>query len=411
MSRTRSARRPPRHPRRPLARRTRCALPLLLVPLLLPLLMPLLAAPPAAAATGAAHRRGSHAVCTRPHRGFAHCDAVLATDGVRPLVSPTPAGLTPADVQGAYGLPADGGAGRTVAIVDAYDDPAAAADLAVYRATFGLPPCGTGDGCLRVVGGDGTSRLPTPNAGWAEEESLDLDAVSAACPACRLLLVEARSSSIADLLAAERTALAAPGVVAVSNSWGGGEPAGAATETAFRSATVEVTASSGDSGYGVEFPASSADVLAVGGTSLTVGPDHRRVRETAWSLAGSGCSASVPKPGWQRDRSCTRRSVADVAADADPATGLAVYDSYGLAGGGGWLVVGGTSLAAPLVAAVHAVAGSTGSTVRQLYAGTAAVHDITTGHNGSCRARALCTSGPGWDGPTGVGSPDGPTGW
>lgn len=163
MSRIRSARRPPRRPRRPLARCTPCALPLLLVPLLLPLL----AAPPAAAATGAAHRRGSHAVCTRPHRGFAHCDAVLATDGVRPLVSSTPAGLTSSDVQGAYGLPADGGAGRTVAIVDAYDDPAAAADLAVYRATSGLPPCGTGDGCLRVVGGDGTSRLPIPNVGWA----------------------------------------------------------------------------------------------------------------------------------------------------------------------------------------------------------------------------------------------------
>jgi len=386
-----------------------------LLPLLSAVLLALLLqdAVGTASAAGASGRHANRAVCTRPRPGFAHCDAVVRLDGGgHPQLATAPGGLGPADLAGAYSLPAGGGEGRTVAVVDAYDDPHAAADLATYRATFGLPPCTVASGCLSIVAGNGSSQLPAANAGWAEETSLDLDAVSATCPGCRILLVEARSSAITDLLAAERTALAAPGVVAVSNSWGAGEPADADKLGAvFASPSVTVTVSTGDSGYGVEFPASAPAVVAVGGTTLTVGADHRRVAETAWSGAGSGCSAHAGKPGWQRDRSCPQRAVADAAAVADPDTGLAVYDTFGLPSGGGWLVVGGTSLAAPVIAGVHALGGATGSTAAGLYGAAAAVHDVTRGSNGHCANRVLCTAGPGWDGPTGVGSPDGTAGW
>ncbi len=371
----------------------------------------------AAAASAGTRRpagpRRARRVCGRPHRGYAHCDAVDRLDGGgHPLRSTAPTGLTPADVQGAYGLPVDGGTGRTVAVVDAFDDPTAEADLAAYRSAFALPACTTASGCLTVVGGDGTAHRPRPDVGWAEEISLDLDAVSAACPGCRLLLVEARSSAMADLLAAERTALGWPGVVAVSNSWGGSEPAGAAAASgAFAHPGVLVTVSSGDSGYGVEFPASASSVVAVGGTTLTVDASHRRVAETAWSGAGSGCSAAVPKPAWQRDVSCPRRAVADVAAVADPASGLAVRDTFGQPAGTGWAVVGGTSLSSPLIAAVHAAAGSTLDSPAALYATGVALHDVTSGRNGTCRPAVRCTAGPGWDGPTGLGTPDGTAGW
>jgi len=421
MTRSRSARsarstRPPTRPptRRATRRPTRRARPAACLAVLLACVLPALLAPLALAGPAAARGRAprSRAVCARPHRGFAHCDAVVRLDtGGHPLVSGAPRGLTPADVQGAYGLPGDGGGGRVVALVDAYDDPTAAADLATYRATFGLPACTEADGCLRIVGGDGSPRRPAAEVGWAQEISLDLDAVSAACPGCHILLVEARSSSTADLLAAEATALAAPGVVAVSNSWGGAEPAGAlAAGGALARPGVLTVASSGDSGYGVEWPASAPTVVAVGGTSLTVDPAHRRVRETAWSGAGSGCATHAAKPAWQRDRSCPHRAVADVAAVADPATGFAVRDTFGQPGGG-WEVVGGTSLAAPLVAAVHAVSGSGLDSPAGLYSPALARLDITTGSNGVCPSRVLCHAARGWDGPTGVGSPAGTAGW
>ena len=363
-------------------------------------------ASPASAAASRTHHR-SRAVCTKPIRHFAGCNAVALVDGFgHPLISASPQGLAPADLQGAYGLPSAGGAGRTVAIVDAYDDPHAAADLAVYRAHYGLPAT-----TLTKVGQMGGSVLPAANSGWAEEESLDLDAVSAVCPGCSIALVEATSSSIGDLLTAERTATHLSGVVAVSNSWGGGEPSNVtALDGVFAVPGVMVTASTGDDGFGVEFPAASPSVVAVGGTALTVGPGHSYGGETAWSGAGSGCASIALKPVWQSTSSCAHRAVADVSAVADPNTGLAIYDSYGQRSTG-WLTVGGTSLSSPIIAAVHGLSGSASSTAASLYAPGLAVHDVTAGSNGRCLHKVLCTSGQGWDGPTGVGSPAGVAGW
>ncbi len=351
-------------------------------------------------------------VCAHARKGHAHCDAVVRlTPNGHPLVTAAPAGYGPADLRGAYDLPSVGGAGRTGAIVDAFDDPHAAADLATYRSTFALPACGTGDGCLTIVGQDGSSALPPRDAGWAQETSLDLDMVSAVCPDCRILLVEATSSSLLDLATAARTAAAWPGVVAVSNSYGGSESASVRdVASAWSHAGVWMVASSGDNGYGVEFPASAPDVIAVGGTTLVVDAAHQRVSEKAWSGSGSGCSRQFGKPAWQHD-GCAKRSVADVAAVADPDTGLAVRDTYAVPGGG-WLVVGGTSAAAPIIAALHALAGGTGDTAASLYRSDAAIFDVSVGTNGRCRTmKVLCRAGRGWDGPTGVGAPSGLAGF
>lgn len=363
-------------------------------------------ATPAAATALRTHHR-SRAVCSRPLRHFARCNAFALVDGFgHPLISAVPTGLGPADLQGAYGLPATGGAGRTVAVVDAYDDPHADADLATYRAHYGLPAT-----TVTKLGQNGTTTLPAPNSGWAEEITLDLDAVSAVCPGCSIVLVEATSSSITDLLAAEQTATHLPGVVSVSNSWGGGEPSNVtALDAVFAVPGVLVTASAGDDGYGVEFPAAAPSVVAVGGTALTVGPGHTYGGETAWSGGGSGCASIAVKPAWQTTSACAHRAVADASAVADPNTGLAVYDSYGQRASG-WLVVGGTSLSAPVIAAVHALAGSSHNGAAALYAPGLAAHDVTAGSNGRCTHRVLCRSGVGWDGPTGVGSPAGLAGW
>lgn len=375
-------------------------------PLLAALSLTGLAASPASAAASRTHHR-SKAVCSKPLRHYAGCNSVALVDGFgHPLISASPQGLAPADLQGAYGLPAVGGAGRVVAIVDAYDDPHAAADLAVYRTHYGLPPT-----TLLKVGQTGTAVLPAANSGWAEEESLDLDAVSAVCPGCAIALVEASSSSIGDLLTAEQTATHLPGVVAVSNSWGGGEPSNVtALDAVFAVPGVMVTASSGDNGYGVEFPAAAPSVVAVGGTALTVTAAHGYGGETAWSGAGSGCASIAVKPLWQKTSSCPHRAVADASAVADPNTGLAIYDSYGQRSVG-WLVVGGTSLSSPVIAAVHALSGSIHTTAASLYAPGLAVHDVVSGSNGRCLHKVLCTAGAGWDGPTGVGSPAGIAGW
>jgi subtilase family serine protease len=329
------------------------------------------------------------------------------TPAGQPAVTPAPAGYGPEQLRTAYGLPAGGGSGRVVAIVDAFDDPRAESDLATYRSTFGLPPCGSADGCLAIVGEDGTPNRPDPDAGWAEETSLDLDAVSAGCPDCRILLVEARSTSLPDLSAAVRTAASWPDVVAVSNSYGGGELSiDRDYADAWSHAGVWIVASSGDNGYGVEFPASIPTVVAAGGTTLVVGADGTRTSERAWGGSGSGCSALFAKPAWQHD-GCARRAVADVSADADPDTGLAVHDTYDVPGSG-WIVVGGTSASSPFIAAVHALSGGRGETAAGLYAARAALRDVTTGSNGTCRTpRSLCHAGRGWDGPTGLGAPAG----
>jgi subtilase family serine protease len=327
----------------------------------------------------------------------------------------TPSGYGPADLQSAYGLPsATAGAGRTVAVVAAYDNPKAESDLAAYRAHYGLPACTTAGGCFRKTGQSGTSALPRADAGWAEEISLDLDMVSASCPLCHILLVEADSASMADLGTAVNTAVAL-GARYVSNSYGGAETsADTRYDTRyFQHPGVAITVSSGDNGYGVSYPASSRYVTAVGGTSLTPAAAAKRPRardwsETVWSGTGSGCSAYDAKPAWQQDTACARRTVADVSAVADPATGVSVYDTYG--GDTGWEVFGGTSASAPLIAGVYALAGtpSEGSYPASFpYAHTTGLNDVVSGSNGSCGGSYLCTAAPGYDGPSGVGTPSG----
>ncbi|HVV18978.1 MAG TPA: peptidase S8 [Pseudonocardiaceae bacterium] len=363
--------------------------------------------------------------------GAAHCLGEMRATrtrkgGLAPLVMSGPTGYGAPDLQSAYKVGGLTSGGRTVAIVDAFDDPTAEADLGVYRKQYALPACTTANGCFKKVNGNGqTSPLPTADAGWAEEESLDLDMVSSICPDCHILLVEAAGADSASLDAAEDSAAAA-GAASISNSWGGSEDSTITSDDPhFNHPGVAITASSGDSGYGVSWPASSPYVTAVGGTSLSKASNSRGWTETAWSGAGSGCSAYEAKPGWQHDSGCAKRTVADVSAVADPNTGVAVYDTYNtcgtssfcdilielglVAGADGWVQVGGTSASSPIIASVYALAGNSGSVSygSYPYSHTSALFDVTSGSNGSCGGSYLCTAGTGYDGPTGLGTPNG----
>jgi subtilase family serine protease len=340
--------------------------------------------------------------------------ASTTTTSPAPTCTAAHAGYTPCDLQSAYKLPSStAGSGQTVAIVDAYDAPTAEADLGVYRSTYGLPACTTANGCFRKLNQSGVQgSYPAADGGWAQEISLDLDMVSAACPNCHIVLVEATSSTLANLATAERTAVTA-GAKAISNSYGASET-GFITkpdDSAYNVPGVAITVSSGDSGYGVEFPASSGFVTSVGGTSLTRGSNARGWTETAWSGAGSGCSAFFTKPSWQTDSGCARRMVADVSAVANPSTGVAVYDSYAYQGQSGWLQFGGTSVASPIVAAVYALAGNMASFTygSYPYSHRTSLYDVTSGNNGTCvlSPAYFCTAGAGYDGPTGLGTPQG----
>jgi subtilase family serine protease len=369
---------------------------------LVPLLALLLVVPATAAA------KPNKKVCGDTAAGFAHCDSRVVTDANgNPAATAVPNGYGPADLQAAYSLPgATAGTGKVFAIVDAYDDPTAANDLNVYRSTYGLPACTAANGCFRKVNQSGAaSPLPRANGGWAQEISLDLDMASATCPNCKILLVEANSNAFTDLAAAVDTA-ARLGASVISNSYGGSEfsqETSATYNSHFNHPGVAITVSSGDSGYGVEFPAASQYVTAVGGTSLT--KSGGAFSERAWSGAGSGCSAYVAKPTWQTDSGCPRRTVADVAAVADPNTGVAVYDSYKFQGAKGWMVFGGTSAAAPIIAGAYALGG--GASPSNPYSHSSSLHDVTSGSNGSCSVAYLCTAGTGFDGPTGLGTPNG----
>ncbi|MEY9932690.1 subtilase family serine protease [Catenulispora sp. GP43] len=358
--------------------------------------------------------------CDTPAPGMAACDALHVNNvpehiramGVTP--NATPSGFGPADLRSAYNLPANGGAGQTVAIVDAYNDPNAAADMATYRSQYGLPACTVAAGCFKQVGQTGTSTLPANNTGWAGEISLDLDMVSAIAPNAHIILVEAKTASMANLGTAVNEAVKL-GAKFVSNSYGGGESsADTGYDTKyFNHPGVAITASSGDGGYGVEYPAASPNVTAVGGTALKKASNTRGWTESVWSTsategAGSGCSAYEPKPSWQKDTGCSKRTVADVSAVADPATGVAVYQTYG---GSGWAVYGGTSVASPLIAAVYADAGTPKAAIpaANIYSHTSALNDVTTGATTTCTPSYLCTAGTGYDGPTGWGTPNGLT--
>nr|WP_236045907.1 S53 family peptidase [Streptacidiphilus fuscans] len=351
--------------------------------------------------------------------GHAFCNALRVTDtvehaGADGITPATPSGFGPADLRSAYNLPTNGGAGQTVAIVDAYNDPKAAADMAVYRKQYGLPACTKTTGCFKQVSQTGTTTLPANNAGWSGEISLDLDMVSAIAPNAHIILVEAKSASMANLGISVNEA-AKLGATEISNSYGGSESSADTgyDTTYFNHPGIAITVSSGDSGYGVEYPAASRYVTAVGGTSLAKSSGTRGWTESVWSTsstegAGSGCSAYDAKPTWQTDSGCSKRTVADVSAVADPATGVAVYETYGASG---WNVYGGTSVASPLIAGVYADAGAHTAAVPAsiAYAHPSSLNDVTSGSTATCSPSYLCTAGPGYDGPTGLGTPNGLT--
>jgi hypothetical protein len=330
-----------------------------------------------------------------------------------------PSGYGPSSLQSAYKLPsATAGSGQRVYIVDAYDDPNAESDLAAYRSQFGLPACTTANTCFRKLNQNGaTSPLPAANTGWAGEISLDLDMVSAICPNCGITLIEANDPSN-NLFTAVKEA-ATLGAKFVSLSWGGPENGSEASydSTYFKSSGVVYTASTGDDAYqyGVIYPATSVDAVAVGGTSLTTASNARGWNETVWKNSstqgtGSGCSSDEAKPSWQSvvpTSVCSHRAVSDVSAVADPSTGVSVYQTYG---GSGWAVYGGTSASAPIIASVYALAGTPASTDKPgsvPYAHTGNLYDVTSGNNGTCSPSLLCTAAAGWDGPTGLGTPNG----
>lgn len=328
--------------------------------------------------------------------------------------SALPNGYGPAQFRGAYNLPSAAARSQTIAIVTAYDSPNIEKDLHVYSTTFSLPICSSSNGCFRKVNGTGKKApIPGGNALWALETSLDVEVAHAVCSNCKILLVEAASSSVNDLSAAVDTA-AQLGADVISNSWVVKEFRGeTALDRHLNHPGIAITAASGDTGYGVKWPAASPYVTAVGGTTLDLDSTNARVSESAWEQGSSGCSAYESKPTWQSDNGCKQRTVPDVAAVANPDTGAAVYDSYGYSGRRGWYDVGGTSLAAPIVAAIYALAGNADNVVygSYPYAHSSALFDIQSGTNGTCALTYLCTSAAGYDGPTGLGTPAGTTGF
>jgi subtilase family serine protease len=251
---------------------------------------------------------------------------------------------------------------------------------------------------------------PKDNTGWSQEAALDIQMVSAVCPNCKILLVVANSASFNDLATAVNTA-AALGAHAISNSYGAPENQSPTTDAAYTHPGVAITVSSGDSGYGVQYPASSPHVISVGGTSLTRASNTRGWSETVWSGAGSGCSTVFPKPSNQTgvsDANCANRMIADISAVADPNTGVAVYGPvFGKIRG--WMVFGGTSVASPLIAGLYGANGGVpvNGYGAYLYANAASLFDVTSGSNGSCGGLYLCTGAGGYDGPTGLGTPNG----
>lgn len=373
---------------------------------------------------GAAHKTGFSRACpVNLTPGHESCMALKRT-GITPTLATTlspnaiPAGVGygPAQLQSAYKLAAaatNDGKASTVAVVDAFDDPTAASDLATYRSAAGLPPANF----TKVNQNGQTSPLPAEAPffdDWTLEESLDVDMVSAICPNCKIILVEAQDDTSNGLFVAQNTAAKLAGYV--SNSWGGSESSTdpSMDTTFFNHPGTVITAAAGDSGFGVIYPATSPDVVAVGGTSLSTASNARGWTETVWGSSaggqgtGSGCSTVESKPSWQKDTGCSRRTDNDVAADADPNTGVAVYDTSNF--NGGWNEVGGTSASTPMIAAVYALAGNAGTNpADDIYTHTGNLFDVTSGANGTCSPAYLCTGEVGYDGPTGWGTPNGIT--
>jgi subtilase family serine protease len=412
---------------------------------------------PAASATLSHSAYRAENACTVPPPGAAGClgvrlvatslthadlksnavrQAAEAAHGAQPAVtnkSPIAGGYGPEELHTAYSLPTATfpSATQTVAIVDAFNDPTAEADLGVYDKQYGLPACTTGNGCFKKLNEEGkTSPLPANEGGWATEISLDVQMVHATCQSCHVMLVEAKSTSFSDLGAAVDTAVRL-GATEVSNSYGGAESAGDSSYNApYDHPGTVITVSSGDCGYynegcngdpeAANFPASSPTVVAVGGTTLNRSGESWS--STVWEGGGSGCSIAFSAPLWQSEianyslTACKGgRSVADVGAIANPYTGVNIYDSTVNPSGypTGWGVWGGTSLASPVVAAEFGLAGGShgvefpAQTLYSHIGDSDALYDVTSGHNGSCTGASSCQARAGYDGPTGVGSPVG----
>jgi hypothetical protein len=417
----------------------------------------------AACGEPAAGHAGCLALQLVPRTGVARAHtrplSMSAPAAIRPASAAAGAyGLRPVDLHAAYALPTEARAPQTVAIVDAYDDPNIEADLATYDREFGLPPCDATNGCFAKINQSGQSApLPQADGEWSLEISLDVELARATCQSCRILLVEAESNSYTALEAAENAAVRA-GATEISNSWGGPEPV--SDSAAFNHPGVVITAAAGDTGYlgwdGWEasergfanYPASSPHVVAVGGTHLLLGEHGEWKGESVWNdgdgATGGGCSSrflaapwQAVLPNWSSVGCGNHRAVADVAAVADPYTGAAVYDSMPWDGFlFDWVTVGGTSLSSPVIASTFALAGGVRSTsgyaAQTLYENAPVVpgslHDVTSGSSGachkplnaeglagctpgeaaeSCAGASICLAGTGYDGPTGVGSPDG----
>ena len=314
-------------------------------------------------------------------------------------------GYQPLHLQGAYGLRNAAktlGAGQTVAIVTAYADGTVDSDLAVYRSTFGLPACTVANGCLTIMAPNGA---PPANTAWAAETAIDTEMVSAICPLCKIVVVEAKSGNIPDLGNAVDAA-AALNPAAISNSYAVPEFSdNVAYAQHWRHANTIVLAGAGDTGYGSNFPATVDTVVAVGGTTLPQNSDGTFGRQTVWTGSGSGCSSYIAKPSWQTDQGCAFRTANDIAVVADPKTGVAGYSSHQ----NGWAVYGGTSIATPMVAAMFALAGKT-STMQD----ASGLYDPSLryawvlGSNGTCAPTYLCTAtGRAYNGPAGNGVPFG----
>lgn len=330
--------------------------------------------------------------------------------GVSTLV---PSGLSPTQIRNAYGISAiaNQGEGQIIGIVDAYDNPNIESDLAVFNTQFGLPACTTDNGCFTKIYSRGK---PPADAGWSGEIALDVEWAHAIAPLAKILLVEARSDSFADLMYAVRTAVYY-GATVVSMSWGGSEFANQGSfDKYFNVYGVTFTASSGDSGYGTIYPAASPYVVSVGGTTLSTNGSGNYLGETAWEGSGGGLSQFTYQPSYQKsfplpNNPDGKRGIPDVSFNADPNTGVSVYDSMN----GGWLVVGGTSAGAPAWAAMFAVVNSARATklslaLPMLYSigknhYTLNFNDITTGSNGDCGY--YCNAATGYDYVTGLGTP------
>jgi subtilase family serine protease len=332
------------------------------------------------------------------------------------LASTHPTGLGATQLEQAYHLPVSRGAGQTVAVSIAYNTPHLAQYLARYRAWYHLPACTTASGCLRIVNQHGQATpLPASSVktGWDVEATLDVSMISAACPHCHIVVVEGTSNSFGDLAATENTA-ARLGAQVISNSYGARETGAAYAEApAYHHPGHTIVVATGDDGYtAAQLPAALSTVTAVGGTQLTPARDARGWAERTWfsqiGASGSGCSAYVAKPAWQHDKHCAGRTVADVSAAASD---ISIYEPVY----GGWLNVDGTSAAAPLIAGIYGLAGNAATIpLGYAYAHSHDLFDITQGTNSgfvppkqACGDDYLCVAKPGYDGPTGLGTPNG----